>query len=116
MGRGKFARTRGVLLNQTSKLAVVIGALSILGASLGASAEFAHAAEAGGSSAPPAQADAVNESLLKKMEAREKRIKSLEAQVKQQEDGKPAAASDTASSTKPSDQSKAGKSNTDKSQ
>lgn len=111
MGRSKFARTRGVLLDQTSKLAVVIGALSILGAS----AEFARAAEAGGSSAPPAQADAVNQVLLKKMEAMEERIKSLEAQVKQQNAGKPPA-SDTASSAKSPDKSKPDKSNADKSQ
>ena len=80
MGRGKFARTRGVLLKQTSKFAVVIGVLSIVGAR----AELARAAENGGSSSPPAQADAVNQALLKKMEAMEQRIRSLEAQVRDQ--------------------------------
>ena len=98
MGRDKFARPRGVLLNQTSKFGVVIGVLSIAGG-----AELARAAENGGSAAPPAQADAVNQALLKKMEAMEQRIKSLEAQVKDQNTpanaGKPAA-TDIAGATK----------------
>ena len=116
MGRGKFARTRGVLLKETSKFAVVIGLLSIVGAR----AELARAAENGGSSAPPAQTDAVNQALLKKMEAMEQRIKSLEAQAKQQNAppnaGKPAS-SDVAGATKQSDKSKPqDKSQTDKSQ
>jgi hypothetical protein len=112
MGRGKFARTRGVLL---SKFAVVIGALSIGGAGI----ELARAADNGGSSAPPAQADAVNQALLKKMEAMEQRIKSLEAQVKQQNVpvnvGKPAAL-DVTGATKQSDKLKPDKLQADKSQ
>ena len=112
MGRGKFARTRSVLL---SKFAVVIGALSIGGAGI----ELARAADNGGSSAPPAQADAVNQALLKKMEAMEQRIRSLEAQVKQQNVpvnvGKPAAL-DVTGATKQSDKSKPDKLQADKSQ
>jgi hypothetical protein len=119
MGRGKFARTRGVLLSKfgvlLSKFAVMIGALSIGGAGI----ELARAADNGGSSAPPAQADAVNQALLKKMEAMEQRIRSLEAQVKQQNVpvnvGKPAAL-DVTGATKQSDKSKPDKLQTDKSQ
>ncbi len=105
MGRGRFARTRGVLL---SKFAVVIGVLSIVDAH----AELARAADNGGSSAPPAQADAANQAVLKKMEAMEQRIKSLEAQVKEQN----APASGKPTDIKQSDKSKADKSKTDKSQ
>ena len=61
MGRGKFARQRGVLLNLTSKFGVLIGVLSIVGG-----ADLARAADGGSSSAPPAQTDAVNQALLKK--------------------------------------------------
>ena len=114
MGRGKFARKRGVLLKLTSKFAVLIGVLSIVGG-----AELARAAENGGSATPPAQADAVNQALLKKMEAMEQRIKSLEAQVKDQNTpanaGKPAT-TDTIGATKQADKSKPDKSNDDKSQ
>lgn len=113
MVRSKFARTRGVLLRQTSKFAILIGALSIVG-----TGDLARAADSGGSSAPPAQADAVNQALLKKMEAMEQRIKSLEAQVKDQNKpanaGKPAAA-DVTGATKQPDKSKDDKSQTDKS-
>ena len=94
MGRDKFAR-QGVLL-----FAVLTGVLSIAGG-----AELACAAE-GGSSAPPAQADAVNQALLKKMEAMEQRIKSLEAQVKDQ---------NTPANNKQAEKSKPDKSQTDKS-
>jgi len=62
MGWGKFALARGALLKQTYKFAVVVGVLSIVGART----ELARAAENGGSSAPSAQADAVNQALLKK--------------------------------------------------
>ena len=114
MGRDKFARQRGVLLNLTSKFGVLIGVLSIAGG-----AELARAAESGSSSAPPAQADAVNQALLKKMEAMEQRIKSLEAQVKVQNTpanaGKPAT-TDIAGATKQADKSKPDKSKDDKSQ
>jgi hypothetical protein len=113
MGRGRFARTRGVLLKQISKFAVVIGVLLIVGAR----AELARAAENGGSATPPGQTDAVNQALLKKMEAMEQRIKSLEAQVKDQNTpanaGKPAT---TDGATKRADKSKPDKSNDDKSQ
>ena len=111
MGRDKFARKRGVLLKLTSKFAVVIGVLSIVGAR----AELARAAENGGSATPPAQTDAVNQALLKKMEAMEQRIKSLEAQVKDQNAptnaGKPQA-TDITGATKQSDKSKPDKSKT----
>ena len=115
MGRGKFARTRGVLLKQTSKFAVVIGVLSIVGAA----PSWRVPPKTAVRRAPPAQADAVNQALLKKMEAMEQRIKSLEAQVKDQNAptnaGKPAAA-DITGATKQSDKSKPDKSKDDKSQ
>jgi hypothetical protein len=114
MGWGKFALARGALLKQTYKFAVVVGVLSIVGART----ELARAAENGGSSAPSAQADAVNQALLKKMEAMEQRIRSLEAQVKEQNTpsntNKPAAA-DVPGATKQSDKSKPDKSKADKS-
>jgi hypothetical protein len=109
MGQDKFVRTRGILLKQASRFAIIAGALWITGAS----AELADATEAGSSSATPTQADAVNQALLKKMEAMEQRIKSLEAQVKQQNApanaGKPAP-SDATGATKQSDKSKTDKS------
>jgi FMN-binding domain len=54
VGRGKSARTLGVLRKQTSKLAIVICALSIVLTGK----ELACAADSGGTSAPPAQTDA----------------------------------------------------------
>src|SRR6516165_9758429 len=114
MGRSKFAHARGLSLRRTSKFAIVIGALSMVGTG----AQLACAAENGGSLATPASADAVNQALLKKIEAMEQRIKSLEAQVKPQNGtstaGKPAA-SDVAGATKQSDKSPTDKSQADKS-
>src|SRR4249920_1467658 len=114
MGRDKFARQRGALLNLTSKFGVLIGVLSITGG-----ADLARAADGGSSTAPPAQADAVNQALLKKMEAMEQRIKSLEAQVKDQNTpanaGKPAT-TDITGATKQADKSKPDKSKDDKSE
>jgi hypothetical protein len=114
MGRDKFARQRGALLNLTTKFGVLIGVLSIAGG-----ADLARAAEGGSSSAPPAQADVINQALLKKMEAMEQRIKSLEAQVKDQNTpanaGKPAT-TDTTGATKQVEKSKPDKSKDDKSQ
>ena len=80
MGRGNFARVRGVLLNQSTKFAVLFGAVSIVGSG----GELASAADNSSPSAPTAQADAVNQALMKKLETLEQRIKSLEAQGKQQ--------------------------------
>jgi hypothetical protein len=111
VGRGKSARTLGVLRKQTSKLAIVIGALSIVLSGK----ELARAADSGGTSAPSAQTDAANQALLKKMEAMEQRIKSLEAQVKQQ--NAPADANkNNSGAVKQSDKSKLDKAQAEKSQ
>jgi hypothetical protein len=111
VGRGKSARTLCVLRKQTSKLAIVIGVLSIVLTGK----ELACAADSGGPSAPPAQTDAANQALLKKMEAMEQRIKSLEAQVKQQ--NAPADANkNNSGAVKQSDKSKLDKAQAEKSQ
>ena len=77
--------------------------------SIAGGADLARAADGGSSTVPTAQADAVNQALLKKMEAMEQRIKSLEAQVKVQNTpanaGKPAT-TDIAGATKQADKSK----------
>lgn len=101
MGWGKLARSHA--LSQLRFL-VVIGALPIVSVGV----ESARAADNSGSSAPATQADAVNQAMLKKMEAMEQRIKTLEAQVKEQ--NAPARASkpkrsDTTDATKPADKS-----------
>jgi hypothetical protein len=104
MLRSKFTRARGVLLHQTSKFAVLVGTLSVVGIG----AELARAADNAGPSAPTAQSDAVNQALLKKLETMEQRIKSLEAQGKQKN-------APSASDVKQPDKSKDVKSQTDKS-
>jgi hypothetical protein len=111
MLRSEFARARGVLLNQASKFVVLFAALSMVGIG----AQLARAADNGGSATPSGQADAVNQALLKKMEAMEQRIKSLEAQTKDQ--NKPATAkpsANVAGATKQPDKSKDDKPETNK--
>ncbi len=101
MGWDKLGRSRSLSL---FRFLVVIGPLPMAIMSV----EPARAADNGGSSAPTTQADTVNQAMLKKMEAMEQRIKSLEAQVKEQnapaKAGKPKT-SDTTDATKPADKS-----------
>jgi hypothetical protein len=106
MGRSKIARN--LLPKRTCKFAAVIAAVSIFGAST----ELARATDGDGpAAAQPSPADAAtNQALLKKLEAMEQRIKSLEAQVKQQKTttnvGNPPAPVESTGSIKPPDKSK----------
>ena len=87
------------------KFATVIATASVLGAGN----ELANAANDGATSPPAGSSDSANQALLKKLEAMEQRIKSLESQVKQQKtstSAAPPAAADTTGSIKPQDKSK----------
>jgi hypothetical protein len=87
------------------KFATVIAAVSVLGAG----SELAYGANDGATAPPAGSGDSTNQALLKKLEAMEQRIKSLEAQVKQQKtptSGAAPAAADTTGSIEPQDKSK----------
>ena len=84
---------------------VIAAAVSVLGAG----SELAYGANDGATAPPAGSGDSTNQALLKKLEAMDQRIKSLEAQVKQQKtptSGVAAAAADTTGSIKPQDKSK----------
>jgi hypothetical protein len=87
------------------KFATVIAAASILGAG----SELAYGANDDAAAAPAGSGDNTNQTLLKKLEAMEQRVKALEAQVKQQKtptSGSPPGVADTTGSIKPQDKSK----------
>ena len=75
------------------RAAVLLATASLIALDVGA-------ARAGDTTASPPPAAASNEALLKKLEAMEQRIKSLEAQIRQQKKA-PAAASDRRAPTQP---------------
>jgi hypothetical protein len=81
------------------QFATVIAAVSILGAG----SELAYGANDSDAAAPAGSGDNTNQALLKKLEAMEQRIKSLEAQVKQQKtptNSSPPGAAETTGSIK----------------